>query len=96
MQKKHDLDVLTPDQDDQAIVHRIIYEELCLGEVKPESRTEYIKVIEKLAQQGAEAVILGCTEITLLVNQSHTSTPLFDTTALHAEAAVKQALAKDA
>jgi aspartate racemase len=94
MQSKHGLEVLTPDQNDQAVVHRIIYEELCLGQINPASRFEYIKVIEKLANNGAEAVILGCTEITLLVAQNHTSVPLFDTTALHAQAAVTLALSQ--
>jgi aspartate racemase len=92
MQSKHGLEVLTPDIDDQALIHRIIYEELCVGKINPSSRSEYIDVIEKLADKGAEAVILGCTEITMLVAQCHTSVPLFDTTALHAEAAVTLAL----
>lgn len=92
MQSKHGLEVLTPNQNDQALIHRIIYEELCLGHVNASSRSEYIEVIEKLAAEGAEAVILGCTEITLLVDQSHTPIPLFDTTALHAAAAAVLAL----
>lgn len=92
MQSNHGLEVLTPDIDDQAVVHRIIYEELCVGKINPSSRTEYLSVIDKLANKGAEAVILGCTEITMLVSQSHTPIPLFDTTALHAEAAVTLAL----
>jgi aspartate racemase len=92
MQSKHRLEVLTPNQNDQALIHRIIYEELCLGHVNASSRSEYIEVIEKLAAEGAEAVILGCTEITLLVDQSHTPIPLFDTTALHAAAAAVLAL----
>ena len=92
MQLTHGLDVLTPNEADQAQIHRIIYEELCLGHISPASRTVYLDVIKKLADSGAEAVILGCTEITLLVGQSDTDIPLFDTTALHAQAAVSWAL----
>lgn len=92
MKDEHGLEVLTPNQQDQAIIHRIIYEELCLGKINAASRSEYVAIIKKLANQGAEAVILGCTEITLLVDQSHTPVPLFDTTALHAEAAASFAL----
>lgn len=93
MEEQHGLTVLVPDKDDQAAVHRIIYEELCLGEIKPASLAIYLAVIQRLQERGAEAVILGCTEITLLVQQAHTDLPLFDTTAIHAEAAVQAALA---
>ncbi|MEZ9762099.1 aspartate/glutamate racemase family protein [Vibrio splendidus] len=88
---KFGIDVVTPDESDRVKVHNIIYQELCRGEVKEESRAVYRKIIEKLSQQGAEAVILGCTEIALLIQQQHTDVPLFDTTAIHAEAAVRLA-----
>ncbi|MEZ9513615.1 aspartate/glutamate racemase family protein [Vibrio splendidus] len=88
---KFGIDVVTPDESDREKVHNIIYQELCRGEVKEESRAVYRKIIEKLSQQGAEAVILGCTEIALLIQQQHTDVPLFDTTAIHAEAAVRLA-----
>ena len=74
------------------MIHRIIYEELCLGVVLPESRQTYRAVIANLAQQGAEAIILGCTEISLLVRPEDVDLPLFDTTALHALAAAEMAL----
>ena len=70
----------------------MIYEELCLGAVEEASRTDYLAIIDRLAAAGCEAVILGCTEITLLVQQAHTDTPLFDTTAIHAEVAIERAL----
>ncbi len=83
--------VITPDKTDRATVHTIIYEELCLGSIQQSSREKYLAIIDKLANNGAEAVIEGCTEITLLVQQQHTGVPLFDTTAIHAEEAVKLA-----
>ncbi len=89
---KFGIDVVVPEQADRLNVHEIIYQELCRGEIKDESRKVYLDIIEKLHQQGAQAVILGCTEIALLVKQSHTDVPLFDTTAIHAEAAVKLAI----
>ncbi len=85
--------VLVPSQADRDIVHRIIYEELCLGQVRDESRSEYLRIIDRLSEQGAQGVIEGCTEIVMLVQQPHTSVPLFDTTAIHAQEAVKLALA---
>lgn len=95
MQEKFGLDILVPDESDQAQVHRIIYEELCLGKIEAASRELYLQVIDRLRARGAEAVILGCTEITLLIDQSHTTMPLFDTTALHAAAAVANCLSHD-
>lgn len=89
----HNLDVLVPNDADIEQVHRIIYEELCLGVVKPESRQVYLEVMDDLRNQGAQAVIEGCTEIVLLVQQQHTDIPLFDTTAIHAQTAVEHALA---
>lgn len=93
LEQQFNIDVLVPDEDDQALVHRIIYDELCLGKVKEESRHAYIKVMERLTAQGAQAVILGCTEIAMLVKPEHTDIRLFDTTRIHAEAAVTFALA---
>lgn len=89
----HGLTVLIPDDDDRALVHRVIYNELCLGQVRPESRTAFIGIIKRLADQGAQAIVLGCTEIGLLIGPDDSVVPLFDTTALHAVAAVEAALA---
>ncbi|MBY7659483.1 MULTISPECIES: aspartate/glutamate racemase family protein [Vibrio] len=89
---KFGIGVVIPDESDREQVHNIIYQELCRGEVKEESRDVYRQIIEKLSQQGAEAVILGCTEIALLIQQQHTDVPLLDTTSVHADAAVRLAL----
>jgi aspartate racemase len=86
------LKVLTPSAEDREIVHRVIYDELCLGQTKPQSRTQYVRIIEQLAGAGAEAIILGCTEISLLIGPGDTGVPLIDTTALHARAAADHAL----
>ena len=86
------LNVLTPNQVDRQLIHQVIYQELCLGQVNSNSKAEYLRIIQVLAEQGAEAVILGCTEIGLLVQQTDTTVKLFDTTALHAQAAIKFAL----
>ena len=88
----HGLKVLTPDEAGRAQVHRIIYEELCQGQVKPDSRQIYQRVMPELVAQGAQAIVLGCTEITLLVGQGDASVPLFDTTALHARRAAVWAM----
>ena len=90
---KFGLDVITPNAEDRAEVHRIIYEELCTGILREESKSHYLKVIDQLYADGAEAVILGCTEIGLLVQQENTEVQLFDTTAIHASAAVYFSLA---
>lgn len=90
--ERHGLNVLIPQEGDREIVHRVIYDELCLGKVQADSRAEYIRVIEELEAAGAEGVIEGCTEIVMLVQQEHTSVPLFDTTAIHAQEAVAEAL----
>ncbi len=89
---KFNIEVLVPTPDEIEIVHRVIYEELCLGQIEDNSREDYLKTISHLSERGAEAVILGCTEIALLVQQHHTDVPLFDTTAIHCEEAVKLAL----
>ncbi|MBQ0784405.1 MAG: aspartate/glutamate racemase family protein [Amphritea sp.] len=90
---KHGIRVLVPDENAQDVIHRVIYEELCQGKISDSSRQAYVKIIEDLSAGGAQAVILGCTEIALLVSQSDTAIPLYDTTAIHATAAVKLALA---
>lgn len=82
------LDVLIPNQPERQIVHRVIYEELCQGRVVEQSKRQYQAIIEQLKQQGAEAVILGCTEIGLLISQDDSVLPVLDTTVLHAKAAV--------
>lgn len=92
LQDLHGIEVITPDGDQQALVHDIIYDELCCGEVNASSRQTYLDIIDALYQQGAEGVILGCTEIGLLVQQVHTQVPLYDTTKLHAEAVVEWSL----
>ena len=84
--------VLVPTESDRAIVHQVIYDELCLGDVRDSSRSEYLRIIEELSARGAEGVIEGCTEIVMLVQQKHTSLPLFDTTSIHAQEAVAEAL----
>lgn len=86
------LEVTIPNAEERAIVHRIIYEELVLGSIRPESRQQYLDIIQGMLDKGVEGVILGCTEIGLLVHQQDSQVPLFDTTRLHAEAAVEFAL----
>ncbi len=93
LRERHGLDVVVPDQHDRDIVHRIIYEELCLGRIVDASRDEYRRIIAGLVAQGAQAIILGCTEISLLVAQADADVPLFDTTAIHARKAAEWALA---
>ncbi|MEH8246026.1 aspartate/glutamate racemase family protein [Aeromonas veronii] len=95
LQERFGLAVLVPDEAGRERVHRIIYDELCLGEIRASSRAEYLAIIAGLAAAGAEAVILGCTEIALLVGDARAAVPLYDTTAIHAEAAVALALAAD-
>jgi aspartate racemase len=90
--EKHGLKILIPDGGDRGKINEIIFHELCLGIVKPESREYYLGVIGKLAQAGAEGVILGCTEIELLVRLDDTKIPLFPTTKIHASAAVEYAV----
>lgn len=92
LQDAYAIDVLIPNEADRQIVHEIIYQELCLGIIKEESRAEYLRIVQALFDSGAQAVILGCTEIALLIEQQHTSVPLYDTTKIHAFAAVKTAL----
>lgn len=89
LEQKHGLNVLTPDEQGRADVHRVIYQELCLGAIRSNSKQRYLEVIDQLSNAGAQAVILGCTEIGLLVQQSDTPVRLYDTTALHARKAVE-------
>ncbi len=86
------LDLLVPDDGDRNTIHRIIYDELCLGVTKPVSALAYVEIIARLKARGAEAVILGCTEITMIVNAENSPLPVYDTTRLHALAAVERAL----
>ena len=91
--ERRGITVLTPAKDDRQLVHRVIYEELCLGIVQDESRTAFLDIMNALTRRGAEAVIQGCTEIGMLVGDEHTDITLFDTTRIHAEQAVAAALA---
>lgn len=92
LEERHRISVLVPNERDRRLVHRVIYDELCLGEVSPESRRAYSQVIQRLVDQGAEGVILGCTEISLLVGPEDSPVPLFDTTEIHARRAAERAL----
>ncbi len=94
LEREFGLEVITPDADDRRAVHRIIYDELVRGVVSGPSRDSYRAIMHRMAQDGAQAIILGCTEIMLLVDQSDSAVPLFDTTTLHALAAVEAALAQ--
>lgn len=88
------IEVIVPEPEQQNSIHNIIYQELCLGVISDQSRQRYLEVIEQLQHRGAQGVILGCTEIALLLQQSHTSVPLYDTTAIHAASAVELALSQ--
>ncbi len=90
--EQHGLDVIVPDADGRELVHKVIYEELCLGRIRDESREAYRRIIAELAARGAQGVILGCTEIGLLIGPADVDVPLFDTTALHARAAALAAI----
>ncbi len=89
---RHGLEVLVPDDEGRAVVHRVIYDELVQGRTEPASRQAYREVMARLAERGAQAIILGCTEIMLLVRPEDSPVPLFDTTTIHAEAAVEMAI----
>ena len=92
LSENHGITVLVPKKEDRQVVHTIIYRELCLGKIESNSKAEYLRIIESLSSQGAEAVILGCTEIGMLVNQRDTEVRLLDITAIHAEKAVEYAI----
>jgi len=89
---QYGLEVLVPSTKDREIVHNIIYQELCLGKIKADSKIEFLRIIDALVAQGAEAVVLGCTEIGMFVEQVDTPIKLFDTTAIHAKKAVEYAI----
>lgn len=89
---KFGMDVVVPNSEDQETVHTIIYDELCKGVIKKSSKKQYLTIIDKLYAEGAQAVILGCTEIALLVNQQDTQVPLYDTTEIHAKQGLEYAL----
>lgn len=93
LQRRHGIEVLVPGAADIDVVHRVIYDELCLGRVLEASREAYRRIIADLVARGAQAVILGCTEISLLVGPADAPVPVFDTTAIHAQAAAERALA---
>lgn len=92
--EKHGINTIIPNSADRDLVNEVIYNELCLGKIYDRSRKGYVRIIESLAEQGAEAVILGCTEIALLVQQELTSVPLFDTTKIHALRIVEEAVSE--
>jgi len=92
LSRKYGLNVNIPNAQEREIVHRVIYDELVVGEIRQHSKEQYIGIIEQMVNQGAEGVILGCTEIGLLIQKQDSRVPLFDTTRIHAEAAVEYAL----
>ncbi|MFC3120228.1 aspartate/glutamate racemase family protein [Agaribacter flavus] len=92
LQEKYGIEVVVPNHEDSEIVHAVIYDELCKGVVSEDAKIEYLRIIDNLHKQGVQGVILGCTEIALLVKQQDTVVPLFDTTAIHAMSAVDKAL----
>jgi aspartate racemase len=91
--EKHGLRVLIPEETDREVVHRVIYDELVLGVIRGKSHTELLRIMKQMKTKGAGGIILGCTEIGMLVQQEHTEIPLFDTTVIHAGKAVERALA---
>ena len=86
------IDVIIPDEKDVALINNVIYNELCMGEIKQKSKQEFLRIIEQMKSLGAQSIILGCTEIGLLVNQQDTDVKLFDTALIHAEQAALFAL----
>lgn len=90
---KHGIDVVTPSEEDKAYIVKVIFEELSIGKLTEESRKGYLKIIDKLVSQGAEGIVLGCTEIPLLIRQEDTEIKVFDTATVHAEKALQYAIA---
>jgi aspartate racemase len=90
---RHGLEVLIPNDRQRELVHRVIYDELCVGQIKADSKAKYVELMAGFVEAGAEGIILGCTEISLLVDDGDSWAPLFDTTYIHAVAAVEYALA---
>lgn len=95
LEENHGLEVLIPPQEDRDLVHRVIYDELCLGKVMDGSRNEYRRIVSDLVERGSQGVILGCTEIGLLLGPSDAAVPLFDTARIHAEAAALYAVGEE-
>jgi aspartate racemase len=93
LRRQHGLEVIIPEAEEREVIHRVIYDELVLGEIRPESKAHYMRIIGRLIQSGAEGIILGCTEIGLLIHDDDSQVPLFDTARIHAVAAVEYALA---
>ena len=93
LRERHAIEALVPDAAGRELVHRVIYEELCRGVVRPESKRAYLEAVEALRRQGADGVILGCTELSMLIGPEDTDLPVLDTARIHAEAAVDAALA---
>lgn len=94
LKKRFDIDLVVPAEGEQATVHRIIYDELCRGKIRDSSRQSCLDIIEKLIERGAEGIVLGCTELPLLIRPGDVQVPVFDTMRLHAEAAVELALSE--
>ncbi len=92
LSEQHDIEVVVPEPQDRDTVHQIIYRELCLGTINPASKQAYLQIVDRLQQQGVDGIILGCTEICMLINQADTAIKLYDTTAIHAIQAVDYAL----
>lgn len=92
MKDKYNIDVVIPEEEERQTVHRVIYNELCCGKIKSESKAEYIEIINKLKDRGVEGVILGCTEIPILIKQKDLDISMFDSTDIHSEAIVKEML----
>jgi aspartate racemase len=92
LKENHNIDVVIPNDEDREVIHNIIYNELVRGIIKDDSRQKYIKIIDKLVDKGAEGVVLGCTEIPLLIKQKDVSIPIFNTTEIHSKAAVRYAI----
>jgi aspartate racemase len=92
LSQNYGLSVIVPDAQEREIVHRVIYDELVVGKIEPSSKAQYVRIIDQMISQGVEGIILGCTEIGLLLHQEDSRVPLFDTTRIHAEAAVEYAL----
>lgn len=95
LQNKYGIDVLIPSQEEREVIHEILYSELCLGEIKELSKNKFKDIIHNLIERGAQGVVLGCTEIPLIVHQKDYTVPLYDTTTLHARAAVEYAIRED-
>ncbi|SFA72190.1 aspartate racemase [Bacillus sp. UNCCL13] len=90
--EEHGIEVIVPTEEERTIIHDVIYQELCLGVIKQKSKEKYLEVIQHLRERGAEGIILGCTEITLLIEQCDVDMPIYDTTTIHAIEAVEKAL----